>query len=105
METFCGDSMAVTVAESSFWVRVAKEALKDEWGRDPVLMAEGASIPVVGTFKSLLKIDSLLIGFGLEDDSVHSPNEKYNLTSFRKGIRSWARVIAGLAEQQERHKP
>jgi acetylornithine deacetylase/succinyl-diaminopimelate desuccinylase-like protein len=100
-----GDSMAVTVAESSSWVRVAKEALKDEWGRDPVLMAEGASIPVVGTFKSLLKIDSLLIGFGLEDDSVHSPNEKYNLTSFRKGIRSWARIIAGLADQQERHKP
>ena len=82
-------------------MRLAQEALDGEWGREPVLMADGASIPVVGTFKSLLKVDSLLVGFGLEDDSVHSPNEKYNLTSFRKGIRSWARIIDGLARQQE----
>lgn len=94
-----GDSMAVTVAETSPWVRLAQTALKQEWGREPVLMAEGASIPVVGTFKSLLKIDSLLVGFGLEDDGAHSPNEKYDLKSFRKGIRSWARIMAGLAEQ------
>ncbi|MGE0241227.1 MAG: M20/M25/M40 family metallo-hydrolase [Parvibaculaceae bacterium] len=96
-----GDSMAVTVAESSPWVRLAQSALAQEWGRQPVLMAEGASIPVVGTFKSLLRVDSLLVGFGLEDDSVHSPNEKYNLASFRRGIRSWARIIDGLARQQE----
>lgn len=100
-----GDSMAVTVAETSPWVRLAQRALRDEWGRPPVLMADGASIPVVGTFKSLLGIETLLVGFGLEDDSVHSPNEKYNLSSFRKGIRSWARIIAGLADQQERHEP
>ena len=99
-----GDSMAVTVAETSPWVRLAQRALRNEWGRDPVLTAEGASIPVVGTFKSLLRIDTLLVGFGLEDDSVHSPNEKYNLSSFRKGIRSWARIIDGLATQQERRK-
>jgi acetylornithine deacetylase/succinyl-diaminopimelate desuccinylase-like protein len=99
-----GDSMAVTVAETSPWVRLAQSGLAAEWGREPVLMADGASIPVVGTFKSLLKIDSLLVGFGLEDDSVHSPNEKYNLKSYRKGIRSWARIIAGLAEQQEHRK-
>jgi len=99
-----GDSMAVTVAETSPWVRLAQSALKQEWGRAPVLMAEGASIPVVGTFKSLLKVDSLLIGFGREDDGAHSPNEKYDVTSFRKGIRSWARIIAGLADQQERPK-
>ncbi|MGE3874596.1 MAG: M20/M25/M40 family metallo-hydrolase [Parvibaculaceae bacterium] len=100
-----GDSMAVTVAEASPWVRLAQGALEQEWGRQPVLMADGASIPVVGTFKSLLKIDSLLVGFGLEDDSVHSPNEKYNLTSFHKGIRSWARIIGGLVQQQESKAP
>jgi acetylornithine deacetylase/succinyl-diaminopimelate desuccinylase-like protein len=99
-----GDSMAVTVAENSPWVRLAGQALKDEWGRAPILMADGASIPVVGTFKSLLGIDTLLVGFGLEDDSVHSPNEKYNLSSYRKGIRSWARIIAGLAGQQDHKK-
>lgn len=96
-----GDSMAVTVAEGSPWVRLAQNALEQEWGREPVLLADGASIPVVGTFKSLLKVDSLLVGFGLEDDSVHSPNEKYDLENYRKGIRSWARLIAGLACQQE----
>jgi acetylornithine deacetylase/succinyl-diaminopimelate desuccinylase-like protein len=96
-----GDAMAVTVAESSRWVRLAWRALEQEWGREPVLLAEGASIPVVATFKSLLKVDSLLVGFGLEDDSVHSPNEKYDLESYRKGIRSWIRLIAGLARQQE----
>ena len=100
-----GDSMAVTVGETSPWVHLAQGALKDEWGRAPVLMADGASIPVVGTFKSLFKIDTLLVGFALKDDSVHSPNEKYNLTSFRKGIRSWARIIDGLANEQERRKP
>jgi acetylornithine deacetylase/succinyl-diaminopimelate desuccinylase-like protein len=96
-----GDSMAVTIAEASPWVRLAERALAQEWRREPVLMGEGASIPIVGTFKSLLKLDSLLVGFSLEDDGAHSPNEKYNLNSFRKGIRSWARIINGLARQQE----
>jgi acetylornithine deacetylase/succinyl-diaminopimelate desuccinylase-like protein len=96
-----GDSMAVTIAEASGWVRLAQRALTQEWRREPVLMADGVSIPIVGSFKSLLKVDSLLVGFSLEDDGAHSPNEKYNLNSFRKGIRSWARIIDGLAQKQE----
>ena len=77
-------------------MQAAKKALHAEWNKAPVMIGSGGSIPVVESFKKHLRIDSLLVGFSRENDGEHSPNEKYDMESFHKGMRSWARIIAEL---------
>ncbi len=75
----------------------ARRALKRAWSKPPVMIREGGSIPVTSTFQKELGIPVILMGFGLHDDSVHAPNEKFSLTSFYGGTRSAAYLYEELA--------
>jgi acetylornithine deacetylase/succinyl-diaminopimelate desuccinylase-like protein len=79
-------------------VEAAMEAMADVWGNRPVRVREGGSIPIVGTFASVLGGPVLLLGFGLNDDALHSPNEKFNISHYYNGIRSVARLLDRLGD-------
>ena len=76
---------------------IVHQALTDEWPKPAVYTGCGGSIPIAGHFKEILEIESILAGFGIDNDRIHSPNEKYDMRSFRLGIRSWARVLSSFA--------
>ncbi|MBY6241903.1 M20/M25/M40 family metallo-hydrolase [Methylosinus sp. Sm6] len=92
-----GASPALQLPFDSEALARARRALGQEWGKEAALIGCGGSIPIVGAFKVQLGLDALMIGFALDDDRIHSPNEKYAFDSFHKGTRSWARVLAALA--------
>ncbi|UXN71586.1 M20/M25/M40 family metallo-hydrolase [Devosia neptuniae] len=92
-----GGSPAITVPADGKYLQQALTALSGEWDKPAVITGAGGSIPVAGDFKKILGLDTLLIGFAHVDDAIHSPNEKYDLESFHRGIRAWVRVLAGFA--------
>lgn len=72
------------------------DALRDEWHCETAIVGSGGAIPVVNDLQRVFGIESFLVGFANVDDCIHSPNEKYNLRSFHKGIRSWVRILYAL---------
>lgn len=92
-----GASEPVLVPIDSKPTKLAAEALKAGFGKEPTFMREGGSIPVVGLIKRVLGIDTLLIGFGLPDDRVHSPNEKFDLDALHGGTRTAAALYEKLS--------
>ncbi|MGZ9810399.1 M20/M25/M40 family metallo-hydrolase [Pseudoroseicyclus sp. H15] len=91
-----GASQASVMSTDNPAFEQARLALSAEWPNEAAFIGAGGSIPVAGHFKSVLEMDSMLIGFGKDDDLIHSPNEKYDLSSFHRGMRSWARVLSNV---------
>ncbi|MGR3659700.1 MAG: M20/M25/M40 family metallo-hydrolase [Paracoccaceae bacterium] len=92
-----GDSPAAMMTTTHPAFEQARGALSDEWPNAAAYIGCGGSIPIAGFFKDILGMDAMLIGFGKDEDNIHSPNEKYDLSSFHKGTRSWARILDAMA--------
>ena len=90
---------AVLVGVDSPGVRAASRAIEAGFGTPPVFMREGGSIPVVGLFKENLGVDTLLLGWGQNDDNLHGPNEKFSLADYHRGIKAAAHLLAELARE------
>ena len=93
-----GASPGMEIAEGSRFIEAARRALGDEFGREAVLIGCGGSIPVVESLHRLLGVDSVLMGFGLEDDQMHGPDEKFEMRCLHGGARAHARLLAELAD-------
>ncbi len=84
-----GGEPAVTPTDSVAYA-AASAAFEEAWGKTPIPTRDGGSIPIVSLFKEVLGLDSVLMGFGLDSDAIHSPNEHYGLFNYRKGIETIA---------------
>lgn len=92
------NSPGVLAPLESKYVEAAARAIERAFGRPPVFTREGGSIPIVAAFHEALKADTLLLGWGQDDDNTHSPNEKFSLADFHRGIRASAQLWAELAQ-------
>ncbi len=90
-----GDPCLIPV--NNRYIQAATRALHEVWGRDTVFIRSGGSIPIVGDFDRYLSLPSVMMGFGLPDDNLHAPNEKFNLKNFELGIQSLIRFFEEAA--------
>jgi len=90
---------AIRIPTESSYLQAARSALQRVYGREPVLMGCGGSIPIAAWARDILGIDTLLMGFSLDDDGMHSPNEKFEVTCFQRGIRSHVTLLDELRQR------
>lgn len=89
LQSFHG-SRPVVVSIENPYVQAAARAIERGFGAKPVFIREGGSIPIVTVFREVLGVDTLLLGWGLDDDNAHGPNEKFSLADFERGIKASA---------------
>ncbi len=92
-----GGEPAVTPTDSVAY-KAASNAMRDSFGKDPIPMREGGSIPIVALFEKELGLKTVLMGFGLDEDAIHSPNESYGIFNFKIGIETICRFYKYYAE-------
>ena len=90
-------SVASVMDRESFEAGAALDALEAVWGVPARFKREGGSVPVVGMIKDMLDVKTLLLGFGLPDDNLHAPNEKFHLPNFHRGIDTYIHFMSSLA--------
>ncbi|MFH1700089.1 MAG: dipeptidase [Candidatus Zixiibacteriota bacterium] len=93
-----GGGRPVQVPTEGPWLDAAARAIKTGFGKEPFFTKEGGSIPIVETFKTVLGLDTLLVGFGQKDDNAHSPNERFRIADFYSGCRTSAALFEELAK-------
>lgn len=91
---------AIVIGVDNRYIEAATAALHDVFGKDTVFVRSGGSIPIVGDFERSLKIPSVMMGFGLPDDNLHAPNEKFCIANFYRGIETLIRFFEKLGGEQ-----
>jgi acetylornithine deacetylase/succinyl-diaminopimelate desuccinylase-like protein len=86
-----------TINPENHYMRAAAEALEAVFGKAPVFMREGGSIPIASLFDTVLTAPVVLMGFGLPDDTIHAPNEKFSLSQFHQGMKTVVDFLRRLA--------
>ncbi len=88
----------IVMSTDNAYVRAATEAMAEVFGKETVYVRGGGSIPIVGDFVRVLGIPTVLMGFGLPDDNLHAPNEKFHLANFHRGIASIVRFLSRVGQ-------
>jgi acetylornithine deacetylase/succinyl-diaminopimelate desuccinylase-like protein len=86
----------IVVSTDNKYVKAATDAMREVFGKETVFVRGGGSIPIVGDFVRELKTPTVMMGFGLPDDNLHAPNEKFHLANFSRGIESIVRFLSGV---------